>query len=140
MPTRHANAVWEGNLKEGRGEMQFADYSGEFTDASRFGEGAGTNPEELVGAAIAGCFSMALAADLDDAGFKPEHIDSEATVEVHPQPGGGFAITRIHLKTRAKVAGVTDTDFQRIADSTRQNCPVAKALSLPVTLEATFSA
>ncbi len=139
MPVRHANAVWEGNLKEGRGEMQFADYSGAFTDASRFGEGAGTNPEEMIAAAIAGCFSMALSADLDAAGFKPEHVDSEATVEVHPQVGGGFAITRIHLKARAKVQGIDDTDFQRIADLTRQNCPVAKALSLPVTLEATFS-
>ncbi len=139
MPVRHASAIWEGNLKEGGGEMQFADYSGPFSFASRFEEGDGTNPEELIGGAIAGCFSMALSADLDDAGFKPVRVDSEATVEVHPQVGGGFAITKIHLKTRAKVPGISDTDFQRIADATRQNCPVAKVLAIPVTLDAEFS-
>ena len=139
MPVRHANAVWQGNLKEGRGEMQFADYSGPFTFGSRFEEASGTNPEELIGGAISGCFSMALAADLEDAGYDPKHVETEATVEVHPQPGGGFAITRIHLKSRATVPGIEDEAFQRIADSTRQNCPVAKALSVPVTLDATFS-
>ena len=139
MPTRHANAKWDGTLTEGSGEMQFADYSGPFTFASRFEEGEGTNPEELIGAAIAGCFSMALSADLEAAGHKSKHVESEATVEVHPQPGGGFAITRIHLKTRAVVPGITDEEFQKVADATRQNCPVAKVLALPVTLEATFS-
>lgn len=139
MPVRHASAIWEGNLKEGRGEMQFADYSGPFSFLSRFEEGEGTNPEELIGAALAGCFSMALSADLEGEGYKPHRVDSEATVEVHPQVGGGFAITRLHIKTRAKVPGISDTDFQRIADGTRQNCPVAKVLRLPVTIEATFS-
>lgn len=139
MPVRHANAVWEGNLKEGRGEMQFADYSGPFSFGSRFEEAGGTNPEELIGGAISGCFSMALAGDLEGAGYDPKHVETEATVEVHPQTGGGFAITRIHLKTRANVPGIEDEAFQRIADSTRQNCPVAKVLSVPVTLDASFS-
>jgi osmotically inducible protein OsmC len=139
MPVRHANAVWEGNLKGGRGEMQFADYSGPFTFGSRFEEASGTNPEELVGAAVAGCFSMALSADLEGEGYDPKHVETESTVEVHPQPGGGFAITKIHLRTRVRVPGIEDEAFQRIADSTRQNCPVAKALSVPVTIDAAFS-
>ena len=81
MPVRHANAVWQGNLKEGRGEMQFADYSGPFTFGSRFEEASGTNPEELIGGAIPGCFSMALAADLEGAGYDPKHVETEATVD-----------------------------------------------------------
>lgn len=139
MPARTANAVWNGNLKEGSGEMQFAGFSGPYTFGSRFEEDKGSNPEELIGAAIAGCFSMALADDLDGAGYKPERVESEATVEVHPKVGGGFEITRIHLKSRATVPGIDDENFQKIADATRQNCPVAKVLALPVTLEATFS-
>jgi len=110
MPIRHANANWEGSLKQGNGRMRFADYEGPFTFGSRFEEAEGTNPEELIGAAISGCFSMALSGDLGDAGHNPQSIRTEASVEVHPQPGGGFAITKIHLKTEANVPGIDDAD------------------------------
>jgi osmotically inducible protein OsmC len=137
MPVRHATAKWDGSLTEGSGTMRFADYEGPFSFSSRFEEGAGTNPEELIGAAFAGCFSMALSADLGDAGHNAESVSTEATVEVHPQPAGGFAITKIHLKTNATVPGIDAAAFQKIADGTKQNCPVAKALAaVPVSLEA----
>jgi osmotically inducible protein OsmC len=137
MPVRHATANWDGSLKDGDGKMRFADYEGPFTFGSRFEEAEGTNPEELIGAAIAGCFSMALSGDLGDAGHSPRHISTEASVEVHPQPAGGFAITKIHLKTKATVPGIDDASFQKIADGTRQNCPVAKALkAVPISLDA----
>jgi len=140
MPIRHANANWEGSLKQGNGRMRFADYEGPFTFGSRFEEAEGTNPEELIGAAISGCFSMALSGDLGDAGHNPQSIRTEASVEVHPQPGGGFAITKIHLKTEANVPGIDDAAFQAIADGTRQNCPVSKALAVvPISLEAKLS-
>ena len=137
MPIRHATAKWDGSLSEGSGAMRFANYEGPFSFGSRFEEGAGTNPEELVGAAIAGCFSMALSADLGDAGHKPESVSTEAAVEIHPKPAGGFAITKIHLKTAATVPGIDDAAFQKVADGTRQNCPVSKALAaVPITLDA----
>ena len=108
MPVRHATAKWDGSLTEGSGVMRFADYEGPFSFSSRFEEGEGTNPEELIGAAFAGCFSMALSADLGDAGHNAESVSTEATVEVRPQPAGGFAITKIHLKTNATVPGIDD--------------------------------
>ena len=127
MPVRHANAIWEGNLKEGRGEMQFADYSGAFTFASRFEEGEGTNPEELIGGAIAGCFSMALSDDLDAAGSSLFASTATATVEVHPQVGGGFAIT----EDPSQDAREGSRHRRRPTSSAsptrpRQNCPVAQ--------------
>jgi osmotically inducible protein OsmC len=120
--------------------MRFANYEGPFTFGSRFEEAKGTNPEELIGAAIAGCFSMALSGDLGDAGHKPKNISTEASVEVRPQPAGGFAITKIHLKTKATVPDIDNASFQKIADGTRQNCPVSRALkAVPISLEATLA-
>ncbi len=140
MPVRHATANWNGTLKDGDGRMRFADYEGPFTFGSRFEEAEGTNPEELIGAAIAGCFSMALSGDLGGAGHNPQSISTEASVDVHPQPGGGFAITKIHLKTKATVPGIDNAAFQKIADGTRQNCPVSKALkAVPISLDATLA-
>ena len=140
MPVRTANARWDGSLSEGKGTMRFADYAGPFTFASRFEEGEGTNPEELIGGAIAGCYSMALSADLGDAGHKPETVETVAEVEVRPDPAGGFSITRIHLKTTATVPGISGDEFQKIAEGTKSGCPVSKALaSVPISLEATLN-
>ncbi len=137
MPVRTANARWDGALSDGNGTMRFADYAGPFTFASRFEEGEGTNPEELIGGAIAGCYSMALSGDLGAAGHSPAAVETEAEVEVRPDPAGGFSITRIHLKTTATVPGIADDEFQQIAVGTKSGCPVSKALaSVPITLEA----
>lgn len=137
MPVRNANARWEGSLADGRGSMRFADYDGPFTFASRFEAGEGTNPEELIGAAIAGCYSMALSGDLGAAGHAPESVVTEAEVEVRPDPAGGFSITQIHLNTTASVPGIAADEFQRVAEGTKSGCPVSKALaSVPISLTA----
>ncbi|MCW5716528.1 MAG: OsmC family protein [Bauldia sp.] len=137
MPTRTAQANWQGSLAKGNGHMKFADYDGPFTFASRFEAGKGTNPEELIGAAIAGCFSMALSGDLGGAGFSPDEISTTAKVTVEPKDGGGFVISGIHLDTVASVPGVSDADFQRIAEGTKSACPVSTALrAVPITLTA----
>lgn len=137
MPTRTAQANWQGSLARGSGHMKFADYDGPFTFASRFESGAGTNPEELIGAAIAGCFSMALSADLGGAGHTVESVSTTAKVTVEPKPGGGFVISGIHLDAVANVPQISDEDFQAIAEGTKKNCPVSTALAaVPITLSA----
>lgn len=130
MPTRHAQAEWQGNLKDGRGHMRFGNgaFDGAYSAASRFEQGTGTNPEELIGAAHAGCFSMALAADLAGAGHKPESVKTEAKVHINPAQGGGFEINLIELDTEARVPGIDAGEFQRIAEGTKTSCPVSKAL------------
>ena len=137
MPVRTAQAEWKGTLKTGSGHMKFADYDGPYTFASRFESGPGTNPEELLGAAIAGCFSMALSGDLGDAGHTPGDIRTSAKVTVEPRQGGGFSITKIHLETSAKVPGIAKDAFLKIADGTKKNCPVSRALqAVPITIDA----
>lgn len=117
--------------------MKFADYDGPFTFASRFEAGKGTNPEELIGAAIAGCYSMALSGDLGGAGFTPDDISTTAKVTVEPKQGGGFVISGIHLDTVAKIPGIGDAEFQKIAEATKTACPVSTALrAVPITLTA----
>jgi len=117
--------------------MKFADYDGPFTFASRFEAGKGTNPEELIGAAIAGCYSMALSGDLGGRRIMKKNISTTARVTVEPKQGGGFVISGIHLDTVAKVPGVSDADFQRIAEGTKTACPVSTALrAVPITLTA----
>lgn len=130
MPTRRAQAEWQGNLTEGRGHMRFGSgaFEGAYSFASRFEEGPGTNPEELIGAAHAGCFSMALAADLAGAGYKPESVNTDARVHINPADGGGFEINLIELDTVARVPGIEEAEFQRIAEGTKSACPVSKAL------------
>ena len=102
MPIRHAEAVWTGTLKEGSGQMKFSTYSGPYSHASRFAEGEGTNPEELLGAAHAGCFSMFLSSVLTNAGFMPTRIETKATVHLESGP----TITRIELHTDVTVPGL----------------------------------
>ena len=129
MAIRKAQAVWEGNLRQGKGQMKLgsAAFEGNYTFASRFEEGPGTNPEELIGAALAGCFSMALSADLERAGFKPERVETHAEVNfgrVDDKP----RITKIHLITEARVPDISQDKFQEIAEGAKQNCPVSAAL------------
>jgi osmotically inducible protein OsmC len=130
MPIRSADAEWTGNLQQGRGNMKLGSgaYEGAYSFSSRFEEGPGSNPEELLGAAHAGCFSMALAGALGRAGFEPRSIRTNAKVHIE-NTGGGFSITRIDLDTEADVPGVDDKTFQEQAEATKVGCPVSKALA-----------
>jgi osmotically inducible protein OsmC len=130
MPTRTASAVWEGDLKGGSGRMQLGSgaYEGAYSFGSRFEEAPGTNPEELVAAAHAGCFSMALSAALGRAGFTPKRISTRARAHLE-KLDSGFAITRIELATEAEVPGIEAAAFAREAEGAKQNCPVSKALA-----------
>jgi osmotically inducible protein OsmC len=136
MATRNANAVWTGSLKEGKGTMKFGTYEGAYTWSSRFENGQGTNPEELLGAAHAGCYSMALSSGLGKNGFTPRQINTQAQVTLEVIDGKS-RITKIHLTTEAIVADISDEKFQEIAAATKEGCPVSGALaSTPITLTA----
>jgi len=130
MAVRSAEAEWRGNLLEGTGTVKLASgaFQGRYSFASRFESGQGTNPEELIGAAHAGCFSMALSAGLSKAGFRPARIHTVAHVHLE-KAGEGFAITRIDLETEADVAGIDAATFQSYAENAKNNCPVSKALA-----------
>jgi len=130
MPSRKAEAEWKGNLAEGAGELKLGSgaWSGPYTFKSRFEEGqSATNPEELLGAAHAGCFTMALTAQLSRAQITPTRIHTTATVKLE-KVGDGFSITSINLETEAEVPGIGDATFQKYALDAKQNCPVSKAL------------
>ena len=124
---RKSEAVWRGTLKEGGGTMKLASglYEGPYTFSSRFEEGMGTNPEELVGAAHAGCFSMFLASLLTEKGYQPERVHTTAAVHL----GAGPTIHRIELVCEATVPGVADAEFQALAAQAKTECPVSKALA-----------
>lgn len=126
MAIRNARAVWHGSLHEGSGSMSTGSgaFEGGYSFGSRFQEAAGTNPEELVGAAHAGCFSMALAAGLSRAGFKPERIETRANVHLE-KVGEGFQITRIELDTAGTVPGIDEATFRKHAQDAKANCPVS---------------
>ena len=129
MAVRISSAEWKGTLKDGAGTMKLGQtgYEGPFTYASRFESGRGTNPEELIGAAHAGCYSMFLAALLTGAGFKPTRIATTAKVHL----GEGPTITLIELDTQADVPNLTEADLQKHAEAAKKNCPVSKALAGP---------
>jgi lipoyl-dependent peroxiredoxin len=138
MPTRTAEAKWEGKIKDGRGTVKLGSgaYEGAYSFKSRFEEGTGTNPEELIGAAHAGCFSMAFSGFLEKAGFAPRTIRTQAKVRVE-QSGPGFAITGIELETEADVPEIDNDTFMAQAQAAKDNCPVSKALAgTPITLKA----
>lgn len=130
MPTRTANAVWEGNLRDGKGSVRLGSgaFEGQYSFKSRFEEGTGTNPEELLGAAHAGCFSMALSNGLASAGYTPTKVQTQAKVYFGPTEGG-FGITKIDLDTEAIVPGIDEETFQAQAQDAKKNCPISKALS-----------
>ena len=138
MPTRNAQARWEGDLQSGKGSIQVASGALEasYSFRSRFEEGDGTNPEELLGAAHAGCFSMAFSLMLSEAGYRPDSIETRAAVSIEKQ-GEGFAITRIDLSTEVRVSGIDEDDFQQLADEAKSGCPVSKALSDTVEIHLT---
>jgi lipoyl-dependent peroxiredoxin len=129
MPERRANAVWTGGLKDGSGFMKLGSgaYEGNYSFATRFGETPGTNPEELVGAAHAGCFSMALSGALGKAGFTPHRIATEARVHLTMGPAGA-TISRIDLDCEASIPDIEEAKFVEIAEGAKKNCPVSKAL------------
>lgn len=139
MPVRHASATWHGSIKEGHGHMQFADYEGSYSVPSRFEEADGTNPEELLGAAHAGCFSMALSSGLSAAGHAPDSVQTTAEVYIDKLETG-WTVTKIHLITKAQVAGIDEQAFQEQAESAKKNCPISRALeAVEITMEASLS-
>jgi lipoyl-dependent peroxiredoxin len=138
MPIRNAEAVWTGTLSKGKGSVKTGSggMKGEYSFASRFESGQGTNPEELVGAAHAACFSMAFSMIIEQAGFLPERVHTTARVSID-QVNGGFSITGIVLDTEAKIKGIDEKKFQEKALEAKNNCPVSKALaSVQITLQA----
>jgi len=138
MPVRNADATWNGDLKGGKGTVKLGSgaYEGQYSFSSRFENGTGTNPEELIAAAHAGCFSMALSAGLGKAGFSPVSVHTAAKVSID-KVGEGFKITKITLISEAKVPGIENAAFQEIAKATKAGCPVSQALSAtPIELEA----
>ena len=136
MATRNAEAVWSGSLKEGKGTMKFGMFEGAYSWSSRFENGQGTNPEELLGAAHAGCYSMALSSNLGKNGFTPKQIHTSAQVTLEVIDGKS-RITKIHLTTEASVPGIGEEQFQQIAAAVKEGCPVSAALaSTPITLTA----
>jgi osmotically inducible protein OsmC len=130
MPVRKASAVWNGTLKEGNGtmKMQSGAYEGKYSFGSRFEEDPGTNPEELIAAAHAGCFSMALSGALTKSGFTPERVETSAKAHLE-KVGEGFKITRIMLTCEASVPGIDDAAFQGLAAGAKAGCPVSQALA-----------
>jgi lipoyl-dependent peroxiredoxin len=130
MPVRKAEAVWEGNFKKGKGSMKLGSgaYEGSYSVASRFEQAPGTNPEELLGAAHAGCFSMAFALILEMAGYTPERIHTIARVHID-KVGEGFKITTIELDTEVRVPGIDEKLFREKAEAAKKGCPVSMALT-----------
>ena len=138
MAIRSADAVWQGDLKSGKGNVKFAGgaFDGQYSFSSRFEEGTGTNPEELVAAAHASCFSMALSNGLAQAGHTPNEV--RTTAKVHLEKGdAGFGIPKIELVTVADVPGIDAAAFQEQAKKAKQNCPISKLLAAAeITLDA----
>ena len=130
MPVRTSDAQWEGDLQSGKGTMRFGSgaFEGQYSFASRFENGTGTNPEELIAAAHAGCFSMALSGGLSRAGHPPNRVHT--TAKVHLEKGdAGFRISTIELETEAEVPGIDDAGFQEAAAAAKAGCPVSQALA-----------
>ena len=138
MSVRKANAVWEGRLRDGKGRVKLGSggFEGAYSFASRFEDGTGTNPEELLGGAHAACFSMALSAGLEKAGFPATSVAT--TAKVHLEKGdAGFAVTQIDLETDAVVPGIDEATFAAQAEAAKAGCPISKALAaVTITLNA----
>ncbi len=139
MATRTADALWKGNLKDGEGRVRFGTFDKPYSFQSRFEEGEGTNPEELIAAAHAGCFSMALSHGLSQAGHEPKEVRTTAKVHLE-KTDAGFAIPRIDLETVANVPGIDEGAFQKQAEEANKNCPVSKVLAgAKISLKATLA-
>jgi osmotically inducible protein OsmC len=138
---RQGSAVWQGGLKDGRGAISTESGALEaypYGFASRFEGKKGTNPEELIGAAHAGCFTMALSLILGEAGLTADEMNTQADVTLEKQ-GDGFAITKVHLTLRAKIPGTDDAKFQELAAKAKAGCPVSKLLKAEITLDAALA-
>jgi lipoyl-dependent peroxiredoxin len=138
---RTSSAQWSGDLKGGSGTVKLGGghWSGPYNFVSRFDQGDQTNPEELIGAAHAGCFSMAFANELSQAGFVPASVETQATVTLEMLPGGP-TVTGIHLECSAEVSGINSEQFAGIAEATKSACPISRLLSsVPITLSAKLS-
>ena len=141
MPQRKANAIWKGDLKGGKGTMKFGSgaFEGAYSFASRFEEGTGTNPEELVGAAHAGCYSMALSNELAQAGFTPKSVETNANVTLE-MIDGAPTISKIKLTVKATIPDIEDDEFQEFANGAKENFPVSKALGgVNISVDATLT-
>ena len=139
---RTASAVWQGSLKAGKGTLTApggALKNTEYSFGSRFESGAGTNPEELIAAAHAGCFAMALSAELGKAGFTPERLDATAEVSLDNVPPAGWTVTASHLVLTAKIPGIDRAKFEEIAAAAKAGCPISRLLNAKVTLAATLA-
>ena len=135
---RNGSAVWQGNLKQGKGTVSTASgilSNTQYSFSTRFENGAGTNPEELLAAAHAGCFAMALSAQLGEAGLTAERIDATATVTLE-KTDGGFAITESHLEVKAKIPGADPAAFDKAAGNAKAGCPVSKLFNTKITMNA----
>lgn len=130
MPARSSTAKWEGKLKDGKGSMKIGNgiWEGPFSFVSRFESGTDTNPEELIAAAHAGCYSMAFSATLEKNGFDPKSVATTATAHLE-KVGDGFAITKIELDMAAEIPGIDDAKFNELAEAAKNGCPVSKALA-----------
>lgn len=138
---RTATAVWNGSLKEGNGTLTApggALRSTPYSFSSRFESGAGTNPEELIAAAHAGCFAMALSAALGEAGFKPERLEASAEVALENVPSAGWSVTASNLTLKAKVPGIDSDKFTEIANKAKANCPISRLLNAQISLNASL--
>lgn len=141
MVARNATAKWKGNLKEGSGELSLGSgvWSGPYSFTTRFENEPGTNPEELIAAAHAGCFSMALAHALGEAGFRPKRLHTDAHVQL-AKDDSGFTIELVRLMLEAEVPEIEEGEFQSLAAQAKETCPVSKALAgTTITLESTLS-
>jgi osmotically inducible protein OsmC len=138
MPTRKASAVWNGTLRGGNGRFEGSTgaISGPYTFSSRFEEGTGSNPEELLAAAESACFSMALSGNLEKNGGTPERVETLATCTVE-KVGEGFTITRMQLDVQVRVTGIDEATFQQAVEATRDGCPVSRALKGNVQIDVT---
>jgi len=140
MSIRSSTAQWEGDLKTGNGTMTIGPkrWSGPYTFATRFEESPGTNPEELIAAAHAGCFSMAFSNNLAKEGHTPRHVATRADVHFGPDPAGGFHVQKIELICDADVPGIDAAKFQALAEATRTGCPISKLMKAEVVVKATL--
>jgi osmotically inducible protein OsmC len=139
---RTASAVWQGSLKAGKGALTApggALQNTEYSFGSRFESGAGTNPEELIAAAHAGCFAMALSAELGKAGFTPDRLDVTAEVSLDNVPPAGWTVTASHLVLTAKIPGIDAAKFNELAAGAKAGCPISRLLNAKVTLAATLA-
>ncbi|HET7370787.1 MAG TPA: OsmC family protein [Gammaproteobacteria bacterium] len=137
---RKASVRWQGSIKDGRGSISTESQvlsDQPYSFGSRFESERGTNPEELIAAAHAGCFSMALALELGNAGLTPDSIETSAAVSIEKQ-GEGFAIDKIHLDVRARIPGADDSAFQKVANAAKEGCPVSKVLNADITMKASL--